>query len=380
MILVLLFAALAFAALTLLLALAIHNALAFPRLRVPPAAAPPLIHPSAETPLVSVLIVARDQANSIAAAVRALRAQRYTPFEVIILDDHSRDGTRAVAEAAAEGDPRFRVVVGQPLLETWLPEAWARHQLSQAANGRVLVFADAGVQWQTEALRAVVALLQSTQADLLSVWPTPILRTRAERLAVPLLALAVPGCLPAPLVHSGRYPRLAVANGACLVFLRAAYNAVGGHIAVRGEALEGVGFARRIKAKGLRLRLADGGGVLARREFEGWRGLREGFAKIPPARYGVRVSIFFFIAAVLLLLALPWLWLLFGWLAPETAGYPVVPLALVALGLAARAATRWVTRERVQDALLTPVSALLLLVIAGLAAVPAGNSGDLKKR
>jgi chlorobactene glucosyltransferase len=379
MILALLFAAAAFAALTLLLALAIHNALAFPRLRVPPAAALPLIHPSAATPLVSVLIVARDRADSIAGAVRALRAQRYTPFEVIILDDHSRDGTRAVAEAAAEGDPRFRVMAGQPLLETWLPEAWARHQLAQAASGRVLVFADAGVQWQPEALRAVVALLQSTQADLLSVWPTPILRTRAERLAVPLLALAVPGCLPAPLVHSKRYPRLAAANGTCLVFRRAAYNAVGGHIAVRSEALEGVGFARHIKAKGLRLRLADGGGLLAYREFVGWRGLREGFAKIIPARYGVRAGVFFFIAVVLLLLV-PWLWLLLGWIAPETAGYPMVPLALVALGLAIRAAARWVPRERVRDALLTPVSALLLLVIAGLAAVPGCNSGDLKKR
>ncbi len=64
----------AFTALIVILAIAILNAITFPRLRVPPESAPPLIHPSTETPLASIPIPARNEADIIAAAVRSLRA------------------------------------------------------------------------------------------------------------------------------------------------------------------------------------------------------------------------------------------------------------------------------------------------------------------
>ncbi len=368
MILFSLLAAFTFTALMTIFLLAVLNALTFPRLRVPPPAAPPLIHPSAQTPLVSVLIPARDEARVIAATVRALRAQSYTPFEVIILDDHSSDGTRAIAEAAAQGDPRFRVIAGQPLLDTWLGKNWACHQLSQIANGRVLVFSDADVQWTPDALKALVAMLQTTQADLLTVWPTQITVSRAERLVVPLIALAILGYLPAVLVHKTRYASLAAANGQCLAFRRSAYNSVGGHIAVRGSIVEDIAFARLIKAKGLHLRMADGAGLIACRMYQNWREVRDGFAKNILAGYGGRVSLLVLATAFhLLIFVLPWLWLLLGWLLPAAGAWPLLPLALVLLGVAARALTAGATRQRPADALLLPVSALLMTVIAGRA-------------
>ena len=183
----------------------------------------PLIHPSADTPLVSILIPARNEANAIANTIRALRAQTYAPFEVILLDDQSTDGTREIARAAAQGDPRFQIIAGQPLLEGWLGKNWACHQLSNEARGRVLIFSDADVQWQPDALRALVAMMQRTQADLLTVWPTQITVTRSERLVVPLIALAIFGYLPALLVEKSPYPSLAAANGQCLVFKKSAY-------------------------------------------------------------------------------------------------------------------------------------------------------------
>ncbi len=60
--------------------------------------------------------------------------------------------------------------------------------------------------------------------------------------------------------------RLGVANGQVLAFRKAAYFALGGHEAVRGEVLEDVALARRAGAYGLFL----GGGLFRARMYRGY--------------------------------------------------------------------------------------------------------------
>jgi cellulose synthase/poly-beta-1,6-N-acetylglucosamine synthase-like glycosyltransferase len=59
---------------------------------------------------VSVLIPARDAGATLAAALESVRRQSEPRFECIVVDDGSRDATRAVAERFAAADPRFRVL------------------------------------------------------------------------------------------------------------------------------------------------------------------------------------------------------------------------------------------------------------------------------
>ncbi|MFM9080169.1 MAG: glycosyltransferase [Opitutaceae bacterium] len=61
-------------------------------------------------PRVSVLLPAGDAAGTVARAVEGVRAQTFPDWELIAVDDGSRDGTAAVVAAAAHGDPRVRVV------------------------------------------------------------------------------------------------------------------------------------------------------------------------------------------------------------------------------------------------------------------------------
>jgi glycosyltransferase involved in cell wall biosynthesis len=61
-------------------------------------------------PLVSVLIPARDAAATQPAALASVRRQSEPRFECVVVDDGSRDDTRAVAERLAAADPRFRVL------------------------------------------------------------------------------------------------------------------------------------------------------------------------------------------------------------------------------------------------------------------------------
>ncbi len=59
---------------------------------------------------VSVVLPVRDGERTLGAALESLRAQTFEDFEVIVVDDHSRDGSAGIAREWARRDGRFRVV------------------------------------------------------------------------------------------------------------------------------------------------------------------------------------------------------------------------------------------------------------------------------
>jgi chlorobactene glucosyltransferase len=319
-------------------------------------------------PMVSILIPARNEAAVIDRTVRSLLVQTYFNLEIIVLDDNSSDGTADVVQSVAGPKSRLRVVSGSTLPPPWLGKNWACHQLAQLARGEILIFTDADVSWAPHAVSALVAKMDRTQADLLTIWPTQQTQSWAERLTVPLMALVVIGYLPLPLVHYTRWPMFAAANGQCLAFRRQAYELIKGHTTVCSDVLEDVILSRRVKRHGLSLRMADGAGLVNCRMYKGWPAVRDGFAKNILAGYGGRVS-FLILATVFHWLVFfgPWLWLALGWLDPGQTGWPRWPLLLVGLGVGTRALTAALSRQRVGDALLMPVSVLLMTRIAAQA-------------
>jgi chlorobactene glucosyltransferase len=178
------------------------------------------------------------------------------------------------------------------------------------------------------------------------------------------MALAVLGYLPVQLAHDFYHPLAAAANGQCLAFDRRAYAQIGGHAAVRDAVVEDVRLAQRIKAAGLRLRMADGNWLVGCRMYDGWRAVFDGYAKNILAGHGNHVALL--LLSTLFHWALfiwPWLWLAFGcgWQLP---GWPLWPLLLVLAGAGARAVTAAATHQRVRDALLMPLSVLMMTFIA----------------
>ena len=314
---------------------------------------------------VSMLIPARNEAAVIGDTVRALLAQQDVDLEVIVLDDQSDDGTANLARAAAANDARLQVINGEPLPKGWLGKNWACHQLAQAATGQVLIFTDADVCWHPGALAALLDEMRRSGADLLSIWPTQQTETWGERLVVPLMALVIFGYLPSPLVHHTRWAAFAAANGQCLAFRRAAYEAISGHESVADQIVEDITLARRIKRRGLRLRMVDGNKLIVCRMYRDWRSVREGYAKNVIAGYGGHVSLLL-LATVFhwLVFLAPWLWLLAGRALVEVPNELLWPLALVSLGVGVRALSAVATHQRIIDALWMPVSVLLMTAIA----------------
>jgi chlorobactene glucosyltransferase len=309
-----------------------------------------------ERPFVSILIPARNEAAVIAQTVTSLMQQTYTNFELLVLDDQSSDDTAALARQA--GDERVRVLSGRPLPSGWAGKNWACWQLAQEARGELLLFTDADTRWKPTALAALLAHQQAVQADLLTVWPTQITHTWAERLVVPLMSFVIMGYLPIFMTYYSPFAIFAAANGQCMLWTREAYQRVGGHRTVAPSVLDDVKLARAAKKHGLRLRMADGNTWIACRMYDSWPAVRDGFAKNILAGYGGSI-VLLLLAAVLhfVLFLLPWGLLL------TPSGQPW-GAAMIALGISARALSAAYSRQRVRDALLLPVSVLLMQRIA----------------
>jgi chlorobactene glucosyltransferase len=207
--------------------------------------------------------------------------------------------------------------------------------------------------------------MQRTGADLFTVWPTQITVTWAERLTVPLIALVVLGYLPVWGVHHLPSAVFGAANGQCMAWKRSAYETVGGHAAVRGSINEDIAFARLVKRRGLHLRMADGAGMVACRMYRDWPSVRQGLAKSILPGYGGIAPLLLATAFHLLLFLLPPLLLLFALVPTSGLSHLAPHLALITLlGITIRAVTAAFTRQRPADALLMPVSAVLMTVIA----------------
>lgn len=333
------------------------NSLSFPRLGK--------AAPSGAAPRVSLLVPARDEAGVIGATVTRLLGQDYPNFELLVLDDHSSDGTAARALQAAQGDARLRLLQGQPLPPGWTGKNWACWQLARQAQGELLVFSDADVHWEAGALRALVDWIERSRADVFTVWPTQQVITWAERLVVPMMTFAILAYLPELAVRYAPFASLAAANGQCLAFRRRAYELTGGHQAVRQDVVEDVALARLAKRKKLRLVMALGDNLIWGRMYTCWREVRQGFGKNILAGHAGS-PLFLLVSTVVHwgLFLLPWLWLPLGGLLPLP-GWPGLPLALVALGLGVRLLSAAAARHRLGDAFLLPLSVLLMTLVAG---------------
>jgi hypothetical protein len=253
---------------------AVHAAWNVTRLRRPPADPPPVRE------RVAVLLPVRDEAARVEPCLRALLAQTgLRNLQIRVLDDDSSDGTVDVVQAVAASDPRVTVLRGEPLPSGWWGKPHACQQLADDTDAEVLVFVDADVVLEPQAVAATVALLRWTGLELVSPYPRQVAVGAAERIVQPLLEWSFLTTLPLRLAERSPRPGLAAANGQFLAVDALAYRRAGGHAAVRADMLEDIALLRTVKHAGGRGGVVDGSEIATCRMYDGWPALREGYAK-----------------------------------------------------------------------------------------------------
>lgn len=174
-----------------------------------------------QLPFVTILLPARNEEARIATAIASLRAQRYPSerMEVLVLDDHSDDGTRAAAVAAADGDRRVRVLAAsgegkKSALSTGVAEA----------RGEVICTTDADCTHGEDWLRAMAAPF----ADGADIVAGPVVYADRGSFFKRLQAMEFLGLMGVGAGFFGiGYPRLC--NGANLAYRKDMFLAVSGY-------------------------------------------------------------------------------------------------------------------------------------------------------
>ena len=236
--------------------------------------------PPNDPPFVSLVVPARNEAHNITRCVESALASTYPRLEVIVVDDHSTDGTGAIVEAMAAHDARLRMITPAPLPEGWFGKQWACAAGATAARGELLGFFDADTWQSPDLVTRVVNAMASRGSDLLSVAGMQELGSFWERLVQPqIFTIMLQRFGGTELVNRSRYTSQKIANGQCLWIRRAAYDAMGGHGAVRHEVAEDLALAQHFFRAGRTVSLILGLDQLSTRMYTSLRELVEGWGK-----------------------------------------------------------------------------------------------------
>jgi len=249
----------------------------------------------------------------------------------------------------------------------WLGKPHACHRLYEVMRAHsapdYVLFTDADVRFEPSAVSLAVSMARQRRAGLLSIFPRQEMLSWAERLAVPILShFAVYTFLPLPLAFTLKSgPAFAAANGQFMLFKREAYDACGGHSAVRSQVLEDVGLARAVKQAGFLSLLADGGPLVHTHMYNSPAEVWQGYSKNLYAFFGYTpLFLALGIAGLLVLYVLPVL-LAVAFL-PSLAGF--VFLAQYVLAVLTRLPISFRFKYPLIDALLHPVAIAYVIAIA----------------
>ncbi len=214
------------------------------------------LKPLERWPRAVAIVPARNEAETIARSVDSLSRQDYPgEFSIIVVDDHSSDGTADLAHKAAQNSLAAGRVAVHPAAELppcWTGKVWAMNEGIAADTRRVpeyFWFVDADIVHAPDTLRRLVFRAENDSLDLASLMVLLQSRTFPERLLIPpflyfFLMLYPPSWVADPKA------RTAGAAGGCVLLRRTALERLGGMAAIHDEVIDDCALARAVKKGG----------------------------------------------------------------------------------------------------------------------------------
>lgn len=216
--------------------------------------------PIAPYPAVHAVIPARNEADLLPLTLRSLLSQDYPGlFKLILVDDHSTDGTAEVAKATAAAMGKLEqlhLISAAPLPAGWSGKLWAMEQGVQVAQSfapesepAFLLFTDADIQHHPANLRRLVDRALQQDLDLASVMVRLRCESAWEKLLIPAFVFFFQKLYPFRWVNDPNKTTAAAAGG-CILIRQTALDRIGGLSAIRAALIDDCALAQAVKSAG----------------------------------------------------------------------------------------------------------------------------------
>jgi len=232
-----------------------------------------------ELPSLSIIVPARNEAQNLRRLLPSLERQDYPgEMEIIIVDDHSTDGTLEVVErrqhdleAKSNADCGMKCVPATSLPEGWLGKPNASHTGACSAHGEWLLFTDADTEHEPFSAFSAVAFAQAHKLDGLSLFPQQETRGLLDGA---VLMVAFTG------LFAGLNRSTTMLNGQYILVRREVYEASGGFAAVRAEMMEDLAYGHLLAKQGYQVPIMRGESLVSVHMYNNWRQMWHGVNRL----------------------------------------------------------------------------------------------------
>ncbi len=241
---------------------------------------------------ISVIIPARNEANRICRLLDSLKKQTYSPYEVIIVDDDSSDGTGKLVSSYG-----FRLLKVKPPSH-WTGKCFALYSGAKEATGDILLFLDADTWLDENFLRYFKDYVDENK--IITIQPYHEVLNFYEHFSMLFNLISFIGVE----VGAGEshYNVKRGLFGPCIFFPRKIYTEIGGHELVKSSLIEDMDLGLKLSKMGIEILALPHNGLLKYRMYsEGLFSLIKGWVK--NFSRGARRSSFFTIIQAVSLVA-----------------------------------------------------------------------------
>lgn len=195
----------------------------------------------------------------------------------------------------------------------WTARNWAVAETAGAVRADWLLITTGETRWQEGAVAALLRFAVERRADVVTLFGRQETATVAERLALPVLLLALAAASPLAAANDPNRTTVALAFPDCLLIRRSAWEAVGGLRLLAGRDDPWLELTRQVKASGRAVVAGSGRSLVLTAGGRRWPALRDRWAGLVRRVVGDRPGLVASAVAIVVgVNVLPFVWLLMG--------------------------------------------------------------------
>jgi len=208
-------------------------------------------------PKVSIILPARNEEKFIEKCLNSLLNQDYDNYEIIAINDSSKDSTGNIIKKYSKKFPKVISVDAKPKPDGWIGKNWACIEGYKKASGDLLLFTDADTVHTSSVISLAVSHLLSLELDVLTVIPRMLCLDKITKITLPMIST---------FLHT-RFSALRVNDtskntgyffGSFFIIKKSTYDSVGTHESVKGELVEDGALGRKVKESNFKMRMVRG--------------------------------------------------------------------------------------------------------------------------